>query len=87
MWFGNYRILPTLSSSLYLSLSLYIYIIYIYIYIYNRDHDHDKYVTTQKVNKLTAGNSSARLKQANLSSKNVIAHEHVTVNRDVLDLI
>ena len=36
---------------------------------------------------MTAGNSSARLKQANLSSKNVIAHEHVVADRDVLDLI
>ena len=50
-------------------------------------HDHGKYVTTQKVNKLTAGNSSARLKQANLSSKNIIAHGIVIADRDVLNLI
>ena len=30
------------------------------------DHTHDKYVTTPELNKLTAKNFAARLKQANL---------------------
>ena len=34
------------------------------------DHEHGKYFTTQKFNKVTAHNFAARLKQANLSSKN-----------------
>ena len=34
------------------------------------DHDHDKYITTQELNKLTSENFTARLKQANLASKN-----------------
>ena len=34
------------------------------------DHNHDKYITTQELNKLTADNFVARLKQANLASKN-----------------
>ena len=38
------------------------------------DHDHDKYITTQEFNKLTADNFTARLKQANLASKNDIAN-------------
>ena len=38
------------------------------------DHDHDKYITTQEFNKLTAQNFTARLKQANLASKNDIAN-------------
>ena len=38
------------------------------------DHDHDKYITTQKSNKLTSENFTARLKQANLASKNDIAN-------------
>ena len=31
--------------------------------------DHAKYITTQEFNKITVGNFSARLKQANLVSK------------------
>ena len=38
------------------------------------DHDHDKYITTQEFNKLTSENFTARLKQANLASKNDIAN-------------
>ena len=38
------------------------------------DHDHDKYITTQELNKLTSENFTARLKQANLASKNDIAN-------------
>ena len=38
------------------------------------DHDHDKYITTQEFNKLTSENFTARLKQANLGSKNDIAN-------------
>ena len=38
------------------------------------DHDQDKYITTQEFNKLTSGKFSARLKQANLASKNDIAN-------------
>ena len=37
------------------------------------DHVHDKYITTQEFNKLTVENFAARLKQANLASKNDIA--------------
>ena len=33
------------------------------------NHDHDKYITTHKFNKLTSGNFTGRLKQANLASK------------------
>ena len=38
------------------------------------DHDHDKYITTQEFNKLTSENFPARLKQANLASKNDISN-------------
>ena len=38
------------------------------------DHDHDRYITTQEFNKLTSENFTARLKRANLASKNDIAH-------------
>ena len=38
------------------------------------DHDHDKYITTQELNNLTSENFTARLKQANLASKNDIAN-------------
>ena len=38
------------------------------------DHDHDKYIITQEFNKLTSENFTARLKQANLASKNDIAN-------------
>ena len=37
------------------------------------DHDHDKYITTQEF-KLTSKHFTARLKQANLVSKNDIAN-------------
>ena len=37
------------------------------------DHVHDKYITTQEFNKLTVENFAAKLKQANLASKNDIA--------------
>ena len=33
------------------------------------DRDHDKYITTQKFNKLTSENFTARPKQSNLASK------------------
>ena len=36
------------------------------------DHDNGKYTTTQEINKLMEYNSAARLKQANLASKNDI---------------
>ena len=36
----------------------------------NRIPDHAKYITTQEFNKLTAENFAARLKQADLVSKN-----------------
>ena len=36
------------------------------------DHDHAKCITTQEFNKLTSDNFTARLKQANLVSKNDI---------------
>ena len=39
-----------------------------------RNPDHDKYITTPELNKSTAGNFPARLKQANLASKNDIAN-------------
>ena len=38
------------------------------------DHDHDKYITTQKFNKLSSENFTARLKQANLANRNDIAN-------------
>ena len=38
------------------------------------DHDHGIYIITQELNKLTADNFAARLKQANLASKNDIAN-------------
>ena len=38
------------------------------------DHDHDKYITTEEYNKLTSENFTARLKQANLTSKSDIAN-------------
>ena len=34
------------------------------------DHNHDKYITTPEFNKLTGQNFAARLKQANLVTKN-----------------
>ena len=37
-------------------------------------HDHDKYITTQEFNKLTLENTTGRLAQANLASKNDIAN-------------
>ena len=37
-------------------------------------HDHDKYITTQECIKLTSENVTARIKQANLASKNDIAN-------------
>ena len=37
-------------------------------------HDHDKYITTQEFNKLTSEKLTARLAQANLSSKSDIAN-------------
>ena len=37
------------------------------------DHDHCKYITTQEFNKLASENFAARLKQANLASKNDIS--------------
>ena len=36
------------------------------------DHDHDKHIPTQEFNKLTLENFTARLKQANLASKNLL---------------
>ena len=38
------------------------------------DHDHDQYITIQEFNKLTSEKFSARLAQANLESKSVIAN-------------
>ena len=38
------------------------------------DHDHDKYITTQEFNKLKSEDISVRLSQANLATKNDIAH-------------
>ena len=37
-------------------------------------YDHAKYITTQEFNKLTTDNFDARLKQANLASKNNITY-------------
>ena len=36
------------------------------------DLNHNKYITTQKFNKITTDNFAAKLKQANLASKNNI---------------
>ena len=60
------------------------------------DHNHDKYITTPEFNKLTSENFAARLKQANLASKNDIANfvnktdfdnklEDVTSNKNELN--
>ena len=60
------------------------------------DHYHDKYITTPEFNKLTSENFAARLKQANLASKNDIANfvnktdfdnklEDVTSNKNELN--
>ena len=38
------------------------------------DHNYDKYIFTQEFNKLTSENFTARLKQANLASRNNIAN-------------
>ena len=38
------------------------------------DHDHDKYIITPEFNELTSENVSARLAQANLTSKSDIAN-------------
>ena len=38
------------------------------------DHYHDKYIATQELNTLTLENVTARLKQANVASKNDIAN-------------
>ena len=38
------------------------------------DHDHDKYITTTKINQLTAENFSSRLAQANLATQSYIAN-------------
>ena len=38
------------------------------------DHDHNKYITTPEFNLLIAEHFAARLKQANLASKNGIGH-------------
>ena len=38
------------------------------------DHDHDKNITNQEVNKLSSEYFTARLKEANLASKNYIAN-------------
>ena len=40
----------------------------------NTDHDHDKYITTQVFTRLRSENFTARLRQANLASKNDIAN-------------
>ena len=60
------------------------------------DHDHKKYITTQEFNQLTSENFNARLKKANLASKNDIAKvikktdfdnklKNVTSNKDELN--
>ena len=38
------------------------------------DYDHGKFITTQEFNSLTTDNSAARLKEANLASRNNIAN-------------
>ena len=38
------------------------------------DHDHDKYITSEEFNKLTSEIFTAKLKEANLASKNDIAN-------------
>ena len=38
------------------------------------DHDHGEYITTQEFHKLMTDSFVARLKQANVASKNDIAH-------------
>ena len=38
------------------------------------DHNHDKYIATPEFDKLTSESFAARLKQANITSKNDIAN-------------
>ena len=59
------------------------------------DYDHGKFITTQEFNSLTTDNSAARLKEANLASRNNIANlvrqvyfdNKITSNKTKLALI
>ena len=49
----------------------------------NKIPDHTKYITTQKFKKLTAENSTARLRQAYLVSKTDIDNKLISFNRKI----
>ena len=49
----------------------------------NKIPDNSKYITTQELNKLTAENFAARLKQANLVNKTDIANKLTSFNRRI----
>ena len=45
--------------------------------------DHTKYITIQQLNKLTAENFAARLKQISLLSKNDASNKLINLNRKI----
>ena len=47
----------------------------------NKIPDHTKYITIQQLNKLTAENFAARLKQISLLSKNDASNKLINLNR------
>ena len=49
----------------------------------NKSADHAKYVTTREFNRLTADNFAARLKQANLVSKNDFDDKLIGFNKKI----
>ena len=50
----------------------------------NKIPDHNKYITTLEVNKLTAENFAARLKQANLGSKTDFDNKLTSFNSQII---
>ena len=50
----------------------------------NKIPDHNKYITTLEVNKLTAENFAARLKQANLGSKTDFDNKLISFNSQII---
>ena len=49
----------------------------------NKIPDHTKYITIQQLNKLTAENFAARLKQISLLSKNDASNKLINLNRKI----
>ena len=50
----------------------------------NKIPDHNKYITTLEVNKLTAENFAARLKQTNLGSKTDFDNKLISFNSQII---